>query len=142
MTDKETQPSAAPKLLAGGNPQIPKGYGNEPVQAYIKAMPEWKQAIGQRLDSIVEEAVPDVCKAVKWNSPLYGIEKDNWFLSFHCFTKYVKVTFFQGTSLEPIPPGKSKHPNVRYLDIYEGKLDERQFSSWVRPASKLPGEKM
>jgi len=129
-------------LLSGGNPQIPKGYGDEPVQAYIAAMPEWKSAVGRRLDALIEKAVPGVSKAVKWNSPFYGVEEDSWFLSFHCFTKYIKVTFFRGTSLEPQPAGKSKHPEVRYLDIYEGQLDEAQFSDWVKQASKLPGEKL
>lgn len=135
------QPTA-PVLLSGGNPQIPKGYGNEPVQAYIAAMPGWKRDLGRRLDVIIEQCVPSVCKAVKWNSPFYGIEKDLWFLSFHCFTKYVKVTFFRGTSLKPQPSGASKHPEVRYLDIYEDHFDEAQFEDWVKQASKLPGEKM
>lgn len=134
--------ASAPVLLSGGNPQIPKGYGNEPVQAYIAAMPGWKRDLGRRLDVIIEQCVPSVCKAVKWNSPFYGIEKDLWFLSFHCFTKYVKVTFFRGTSLKPQPSGASKHPEVRYLDIYEDHFDEAQFEYWVKQASKLPGEKM
>ena len=129
-------------LLSGGNPQIAKGYGDAPVQAYIAAMPGWKSAIGRRLDAIIEKAVPGVSKAVKWNSPFYGVERDSWFLSLHCFTAYIKVTFFRGTSLDPVPPGKSKHPEVRYLDIREGELDERQFTDWVKQASKLPGEKL
>ena len=129
-------------LLSGGNPQIAKGYGDAPVQAYIAAMPGWKSAIGRRLDAIIEKAVPGVSKAVKWNSPFYGVERDSWFLSLHCFTAYIKVTFFRGTSLDPVPPGKSKHPEVRYLDIREGELDESQFTDWVKQASKLPGEKM
>ena len=129
-------------LLSGGNPQIAKGYGDAPVQAYIAAMPGWKSAIGRRLDAIIEKAVPGVSKAVKWNSPFYGVERDSWFLSLHCFTSYIKVTFFRGTSLDPVPPGKSKHPEVRYLDIREGELDESQFTDWVKQASKLPGEKM
>ncbi len=129
-------------LLSGGNPQISKGYGDAPVQAYIAAMPEWKGAVGQRLDEIIERTVPGVCKAVKWNSPFYGVERDSWFLSFHCFTKYIKVTFFRGTSLRPRPSGKSKHKNVRYLDIYEDQLDEAQFADWVEQASELPGERM
>jgi len=137
----QTQPSAS-VLLSGGNPQIPRGYGNEPVQAYIAAMPGWKRDLGRRLDAIIEQCVPSVCKAVKWNSPFYGMEKDLWFLSFHCFTKYVKVTFFRGTSLKPQPSGASKHPEVRYLDIYEDHFDEAQFEDWVKQASKLPGEKM
>ena len=89
-----------------------------------------------------EKAVPGVSKAVKWNSPFYGVEHDSWFLSLHCFTAYIKVTFFRGTSLDPVPAGKSKHPEVRYLDIREGELDESQFTDWVKQASKLPGEKM
>ena len=129
-------------LLSGGNPQIAKGYGDAPVQAYIAAMPGWKSAVGRRLDAIIENAVPGVSKAVKWNSPFYGVERDSWFLSLHCFTAYIKVTFFRGTSLDPVPPGKSKHPEVRYLDIREGELDESQFTDWVKQASKLPGEKM
>ena len=131
-----------PKLLSGGNPQVVKGYGNEPIQAYIAAMPAWKSDYGRRIDFIVEQIVPDVRKAVKWNSPLYGVEEGSWFASLHCFTKYVRVTFFRGASLIPLPPGKSKHREVRYLDIYESKLDEAQFADWVSQASKLPGEKI
>lgn len=131
-----------PKLLSGGNPQIAKGYGDGPVQSYITAMPGWKSAVGKRIDDIVERAVPGVRKAVKWNSPFYGAEDDCWFASFHCFTKYVKVTFFRGTSLRPVPPGKSRHPQVRYLDIHEGGLDEEQFAEWVKQAGQLPGERM
>jgi hypothetical protein len=132
-----------PKLLAGGNPQIAKAYGDAPVQAYIAAMPGWKSDIGRRIDALIERAVPDVRKAVKWNSPFYGIEGQGWFLSFHCFTKYVKVTFFRGTSLHPVPPGESKHEEVRYLDIREDDaLDEAQFAAWVKQASRLPGEHM
>jgi hypothetical protein len=116
--------STKPTLLSGGNPQIPKGFGSEPVLAYIAAMPGWKRAVGTRLDALVETTVPGVQKAVKWNSPFYGVEEGSWFLSYHCFTKYIKVTFFRGTSLTPIPKGKSKHPKVRYLDIHEGELDE------------------
>jgi hypothetical protein len=133
---------AKPRLLSGGNPQIPKGEGDAPVQAYIAAMPGWKRQVGERLDAIIERAVPGVKKAVKWNSPFYGVEDKCWFLSFHVFTRYVKVTFFRGTSLRPVPPGKSKHPEVRYLDIHEGELDEEQFADWVKQASKLPGERM
>ena len=129
-------------LLSGGNPQIAKGYGDAPVKAYLAAMPGWKQAIGRRLDALIARTVPGVRKAVKWNSPFYGVEDDVWFLSFHCFTKYVKVTFFNGTSLRPVPPGMSKHKSVRYLDVYEGQLDEAQFTDWVKQASKLPGERM
>ncbi|MDQ8727712.1 DUF1801 domain-containing protein [Bradyrhizobium sp. LHD-71] len=129
-------------LLSGGNPQIAKGYGDAPVQAYIAAMPGWKSDVGRRLDMLIGRTVPGVRKAVKWNSPFYGIEDDVWFLSFHCFTKYVKVTFFRGASLDPRPPGESKHKDVRYVDIYEGKLDETQFADWVKQASRLPGERL
>jgi hypothetical protein len=132
-----------PRLLAGGNPQIAKGYGDEPVQAYIAAMPGWKSAVGRRLDDLIVAAVPDVQKAVKWNSPMYGVESGSWFLGIHCLTKYVKVAFFRGAALSPVPPGASKQADVRYLDIYEDKpLDEAQFSDWVRQASRLPGERM
>jgi hypothetical protein len=131
-----------PKLLSGGNPQIPKGYGDAPVQAYIAAMPGWKRDVGARLDEIVTQTVPGVQKAVKWNSPFYGNEGDGWFLSFHVFTRYVKVTFFRGTLLQPVPAGVSKHAEVRYLDIYEGDPFEDQFTDWVKQASQLPGEKI
>ena len=131
-------------LLSGGNPQIAKGDGDAPVQAYIAAMPGWKSDVGRRLDALIVRAVPGVRKAVKWNSPFYGAgTKDNgWFVSFHCFAKYVKVTFFRGTSLSPVPAGASKHPEVRYLDVYEGALEEAQVVAWVKQASKLPGERM
>src|SRR5688572_33224432 len=119
---KRSGTRSSPKLVSGGNPQIAKGYGDAPVQAYIAAMPGWKRDVGCRLDAIIERTVPRVRKAVKWNSPFYGLEDDVWFLSFHCFTKYIKVTFFRGTSLKPIPAGASKHPEVRYLDIHEGEL--------------------
>lgn len=132
-----------PKLLSGGNPQIPKGYGEEPVRAYIAATPGWKREVVQRLDALVTAAVPHVRKAVKWNSPLYGAGKDGWFLSLHGFTRYVKVAFFRGTSLEPQPPVGSKTPETRYLHIHEGDaIDEAQFTDWVRQASRLPGERM
>jgi hypothetical protein len=134
--------SAKPKLLSGDNPQIAKGYGDAPVQVYINAVPGWKQDVVRRLDALIVRTVPKVRKAVKWNSPFYGVEEDAWFLSFHCFTKYVKVTFFRGASLRPVPPGESKHQDVRYLDVYQDKLDEEQFLAWVKQASKLPGEKM
>ena len=131
---------AKPVLLAGGNPQIAKGYGDAPVQAYIAAMPGWKRDVGRRLDELIVRTVPDVRKAVKWNSPFYGIENQGWFLNIHCFTKYVKVTFFRGTSLRPLPPGESKHKEVRYLDIHEGdQPDEALVASWIRQASDLPG---
>jgi hypothetical protein len=134
--------SEGPVLLAGGNPQIPKGEGDEIVQAYIEAMPGWKRDIGRRLDALIVQAVPDVHKAVKWNSPFYGRKGEGWFLSFHCFDKYVKVTFFRGTSLDPIPPGTSKTPETRYYDVREGELDEQQLLSWVEQASQLPLEKI
>lgn len=129
-----------PVLLAGGNPQIPKGDGDAPVQAYIAAMPGWKSEIGRRLDSIIMKTVPNVQKAVRWNSPFYGMEGQGWFLNFHVFTKYVKVAFFNGVSLDPQPPERSKHDDVRYLNIYEdGQFDEAQFARWVKQASQLPG---
>jgi hypothetical protein len=134
---------AAPKLLSGGNPQIPKGYGDAPVQTYIAALPGWKREVGRRLDALIERSVPGVRKAVKWNSPFYGVEGQGWFLSYHCFARYVKVTFFRGTSLRPIPPGTSRHREVRYLDIREhDRLDEARLAAWVRQASRLPGEHM
>jgi hypothetical protein len=134
--------SAEPKLLSGGNPQIAKGYGDAPVQAYIAAMPGWKSGVGGKLDALIARTVPGVKKAVKWNSPFYGVEEGNWFLSFHVFAKYIKVAFFRGTSLVPVPPGTSKQKEVRYLDIYEDGFDEAQFADWVKQASALPGEKM
>lgn len=136
-------PAGQPRLLSGGNPQIPKGYGDAPVQAYLAAIPGWKRDVGRHLDALITRTVPRVHKAVKWNSPLYGIEGDGWFLSYHCFTKYLKVTFFRGTSLRPIPPVESKSPEVRYFHIHEGDLlDEAQFTDWVQQASRLPGERM
>jgi hypothetical protein len=132
-----------PKLLSGGNPQIAKGYGEAPVQAYIAAMPGWKRDVGRRLDALIGRTVPGVAKAVKWNSPFYGIEDQVWFLSFHCFAKYIKVAFFRGASLRPVPPGPSRQKDVRYLDIHENdELDEAQFAAWVKQASRLPGERM
>jgi hypothetical protein len=129
-----------PVLLSGGNPQIAKGDGDGPVQAYLAAMPGWKQAVGRRLDALIVRTVPNVRKAVKWNSPFYGVEGQGWFLSFHCFTRYIKVTFFRGGSLDPVPPGKSKHEEVRYLDIHEeDEWEEAQLASWIRQASELPG---
>src|SRR5262245_44607810 len=131
------------KLLTGGNPQIAKADGDAPVQAYIAAMPGWKSDVGRRLDAIIGRTVPGVRKAVKWNSPFYGIEDRGWFLSFHVFAKYVKVGFFRGTSLRPMPPGVSKQKEVRYLDIHEpAELDEARFARWVKQASLLPGERM
>ncbi len=135
--------TAKPKLLSGGNPQIPKGYGDAPVKAYIAAMPGWKSGVGRRIDDIVVRTVPEVQKAVKWNSPLYGVEGRGWFLSYHCFTRYIKVTFFRGTSLDPVPPVASKQDEVRYFHIYEDEpFDETRFADWVTQASKLPGEKL
>jgi hypothetical protein len=135
--------SAKPKLLAGGNPQIPKGTGDAPVAAYIAAMPGWKQGVGRRLDGLIVRTVPGVAKAVKWNSPFYGVEDGVWFLSFHCFARYVKVAFFRGVGLRPVPPGQSKHSRVRYLDIHEDDaLDEAQLARWVKQAAALPGERM
>jgi hypothetical protein len=132
-----------PKLLSGGNPQIPKGDGDAPVQAYIEAMPGWKRDVGRRLDAVVEQTVPNVKKAVRWNSPFYGVEGKGWFLSYHCFTKYVKVTYFRGTSLSPVPPVASKHEEVRYFHIRENdELDEATLTHWIRQASDLPGENL
>lgn len=135
--------TAKPRLLAGGNPQIAKGYGDAPVQAYIAAMPGWKRDVGHKLDALIVRTVPGVQKAVKWNSPLYGIEGEGWFLGIHVFTRYVKVAFFRGASLHPVPPGESKQQHTRYLDIHENdELDEAQFIAWVKQASRLPGERM
>lgn len=128
-------------LLSGGNPQIAKADGNAPVQAYIAAMPGWKRNIGRQLDGLITRTVPGVQKAVRWNSPFYGVEGRGWFLSYHCISKYVKVAFFKGTSLRPIPPVESKHKEVRYFHVHEGdKIDEEQFTNWVRQAAELPGE--
>jgi hypothetical protein len=133
--------AAKPALLAGGNPQIAKADGDAPVQAYIAAMPGWKRDVGRRLDALIVRTVPDVCKAVKWNSPFYGIEGQGWFLSFHCFTKYIKLAFFRGMSLRPLPPGESKRKEARYLDIHEDdQLDDAQLADWVQQASQLPGQ--
>jgi hypothetical protein len=135
-------------LLAGGNPQVAKGEGDAPVQAYIAAMPGWKHAVGRRLDALIERAVPGVHKAVKWNSPFYGIEGEGWFLSFHCYTGYIKVAFFRGSSLRPVPPVESRQKDVRYLHIGEddiaagGMRDEDRFIAWVEQASRLPGARM
>ena len=132
--------TARPALLSGGNPQIAKGEGDAPVQAYIAAMPGWKRDVGRRLDALIVRAVPNVRKAVKWNSPFYGIEGQGWFLSLHCFTKYIKIGFFRGSSLRPLPPGESKVEGARYLDIHEDDpLDEAQFADWAKQASRLPG---
>ena len=131
---------AKPALLAGGNPQIAKADGDVPVQAYIAAMPGWKRDVGRRLDALIVRTVPGVRKAVKWNSPFYGIDGQGWLLSFHCFTRYVKVAFFRATSLRPLPPGESKQKDVRYLDIHEDDpIDEARLAAWVKQASRLPG---
>jgi hypothetical protein len=130
----------AVKLLSGGNPQIAKGEGDGPVQEYIGAMPGWKRDVGKKLDALIVKTIPKVKKAVKWNSPFYGIEDNGWFLSFHVFSRYVKVTFFHGASLEPMPPGQSKHKDVRYLDIHEDdEIDDVQMKKWLKQAAALPG---
>ena len=140
---REGHQAPKPILLAGGNPQIAKADGDAPVQAYIAAMPGWKRDVGRRLDALIARTVPDVRKAVKWNSPFYGVEGQGWFLGFHCFTKYVKVAFFRGTSLRPVPPASPSRRTVRYLDIHEDdQLDEELVASWIRQASELPGEKL
>jgi hypothetical protein len=144
VATEKARPVAArkPRLLSGGNPQIPKGDGDGPVQAYIAAIPGWKREVGRRLDAVITRTLRSsgLRKAVKWNSPFYGIEGQGWFLSFHCFTRFVKVAFFRGASLRPLPPGESKQKDVRYLDIHEtDRLDEAQLASWVRQASALPG---
>jgi hypothetical protein len=132
--------AAEPALLSGGNPQIAKGDGDAPVQAYIAAMPGWKRDVGRRLDALVVRTVPEVRKAVRWNSPFYGMAGQGWFLTFHCFTKYVKVAFFRGTALRPVPPDDSKDKYTRYVHLHEGEqLDEDLMASWIRQASQLPG---
>ena len=139
-TTRGSGEAPGPVLLSGGNPQIAKGDGDAPVQAYIAAMPGWKSDLGRRLDSIIEQAVPGVRKAVRWNSPFYGAEGRGWFLNYHCFTDYVKVAFFDGASLRPLPPLAAKDENVRYLKIYDdGEFDEAQFTAWVEQACQLPG---
>ena len=135
--------TAKPALLSGGNPQIARADGDAPVQAYIAAMPGWKRDVGRRIDALIVRTVPGVRKAVKWNSPFYGVEGRGWFLGMHCFTSYVKLAFFCGASLQPVPPGVSKSKDTRYLDIHEDdQLDEPQFVAWVKQASQLPGEQM
>lgn len=142
MTDRN-QDDAGPKLLSGGNPQIPKGEGDGPVQEYIAAMPGWKRDLGRRLDELIVRTVPQVHKAVKWNQPFYGLRDEGWFLAFRCYTHYVQLQFFKGAALEPPPPKASKHPEVRYLDIREtDELDEARLRSWIEQAAGLPGEKM
>lgn len=147
LPNSQAREVAKPTLLSGGNPQIAKAYGDAPVQAYIAAMPGWKQGVGRRLDALITRTVPGLRKAVKWHSPLYGIESPGgdggWFLGIHCFTKYIKVAFFRGTSLRPVPPGVSKSKDTRYLDIHEDdEIDEAQLAAWVKQASQLPGERM
>ncbi len=131
--------SAEPPLLSGGNPQIPKGDGDAPAQAYLAAMLEWKHDTGRRLDALIEVHVPRVRKAVRWNSPFYGVEGKGWFLSLHCYAQFIRVAFFRGTDLDPSPPGASKVEGTRYLDVREGALDEAQFADWVRQAAAMPG---
>ena len=139
-TNAADQPAAGgPALLSGGNPQIAKADGDAPVQAHIAAMPGWKSDIGRRLDALIESNAPNVRKAVRWNSPWYGIPGRGWFLSYHVFTRYVKVTFLQGASLQPVPPGSGKDPEARWTDVYEGRLDEAQMADWIRQAAALPG---
>lgn len=136
----ESKQAAAPRLLSGGKPQIAKADGDAPVQSYIAAMPGWKSEAGRRLDALVVKTVPEVRKAVKWNSPLYGMEGRGWFLSMHCFNKYIKVTSFEGAALDPLPPVGSKDPNTRYFHIYEGEpFDEAQLADWIRQASRMQG---
>ncbi|HAF61282.1 MAG TPA: histidine kinase [Anaerolineaceae bacterium] len=140
MPEKQKRADKKPTLLSGGNPQIAKGEGEAPVQAYIEAMPGWKGDVGRFLDALIVQNVPDVKKAVKWNSPSYGVGGQGWFLSFHCLTKYVKVAFFSGSLLQPIPPGESKSKEVCYLNIYESdQLDEDLLANWIRQAAALPG---
>jgi len=137
---KAPRKAAKPTLLAGGNPQIPKGEGDRPVQAYIAAMPGWKRGAGRRLDALIARTVPGVRKAVRWNSPFYGVKDQGWFLAFHVFTKYIKVTFFRGSSLRPLPPVGSKDPNARYVHIHEDEqVDDAQLASWIEQAAALPG---
>ena len=140
--NSKSRPAAAtPTLLAGGNPQIAKADGDAPVRAYIAAMPGWKRDVGHRLDALIVRTVPGVRKAVRWNSPFYGIEGQGWFLGLHCLTKYVKVAFFRGRSLHPVPPVESKNEGTRYFHIHEDdQLDEQLVASWIRQASELPGE--
>ena len=135
----KTKPKAV-KLLSGGNPQIAKADGDDAVQRYIVAMPDWKRDVGRRVDAIVEQAVPHARKAVKWDSPFYGIEDQGWFLSFHCYTKFVRLAFFRGAALRPLPPGKSKHKDVRYLDIrQDDEIDDKQLVKWIKQAASIPG---
>ncbi len=135
----ENSNSKPVRLLSGGNPQIAKADGDAPVQAYIAAMPDWKSELGRRLDALITQTVPEVRKAVRWNSPFYGVEGQGWFLSYHVFTRYVKVTFLQGASLDPVPPGAGKDKDARWLDIYEDGFEEGQMAEWIRQAAAIPG---
>ncbi len=138
-TSRSAKASARkPAVLAGGNPQIAKADGEAPVQAYIAAMPGWKRDLGRRLDALIVRNVPNVRKAVRWNSPFYGIEGQGWFLGLHVFTHYVKVTFFRGTSLQPVPPGGTGK-DARWIDIHEDDLDEKQLATWIKQAASIPG---
>ena len=128
-----------PALLSGGNPQFAKADGDAPVQAYIAAMPGWKKDVGRRLDDLIVRTVPEVRKAVRWNSPFYGIEGQGWFVSYHVFTRYIRVTLFQGALLQPVPPGAGKDKDARWVDIYAGELDEEQMAAWIRQAAAVPG---
>ena len=143
MKDASQGKRTKPRLLSGGNPQIPKGDGDAPVQAYLAAMPGWKREVGRYLDTLIERNVPDVRKAVRWNTPFYGIEGQGWFIAYHCFTKYVKVTFLNGASLRPVPPVASRHEDVRYFHIHEeDEPDEELLMNWIKQASALPGDKV
>jgi hypothetical protein len=138
--ENTVQDSGEVTLLAGGNPQIPKGEGDAPVQAYIEAMPDWKHDVGKYLDTLIERTVPELQKAVKWNSPFYGVDGNGYFLSYHCYTGYIKITFFRGMTLNPPPPEESKHEEVRYFHIHEDEeIDEEQLEDWIRQAAELPG---
>ncbi len=140
---KSKKKAAKPRLLSSGNPQIPKADGDAPVQAYIAAMPGWKRDVGRHIDALIVRTVPKVQKAVRWNTPFYGVEGQGWFLGFHCFTKYVKVTFLRGASLRPVPPVSSKQEHVRYFHIHEADpIDDDELTSWIRQAAELPGEEL
>ncbi len=139
VKDRAEGSSTKPVLLSGGNPQIAKADGDAPVQAYIAAMPGWKSDVGRQLDELIVRTVPGVRKAVRWNSPFYGVEGQGWFLSYHVFTRYVKVTFLQGAALRPVPPGSGKDKDSRWIDIYEGELDVEQMAVWIRQAAAIPG---
>ena len=138
-TQVTAEPGTGPVLLSGGNPQIAKADGDAPVQAYIAAMPGWKSEVGRQLDALIVSAAPEVRKAVRWNSPWYGIEGQGWFVSFHVFTRYIKVTFLNGAALQPLPPGAGKDPDARWVDLYEDKLDPEQMTDWFRQAAAIPG---